>query len=715
MFQSSPYEGLPFVGRRRLRSFLARWDYGCWMLGGQSCSGTGQLGILRDSLRERKGSADSDQESPPWSPTHAGGTIPDTIAEDDSVWDEGVFLQDYFRSQEKAYHTLLDMVGQVSVHLNFWLDWSTPVRRRPHWAHGAARRLDAAYLTMLGQGAQISSPEKAAAWFGCVNEDLCRLVAFIQVSSFQLLSAEHNTVEDRAEALRNAIRNLACQARAIGYVAASLSLQQPEESTEAKACRKLRRWLCKRLPGQVQHWIGFDESQTVQSELLKSVKANSASLLPSHPMTPSASSGKISNNQSILDLVKDGRARLQESELALRVLVDGLSNFSNSAGRLTHFRKYVPLYCVFSVGFACFAWAKGLLSKSARMTVVRQVKEICNQFLLEWVFTPFSQFCYELLLRSPRDEVLVELRELRAEEAALERMVASFSKVAFTDPYFGAQIAEGRHVEGPDSTDLAERYFEWSMSNPISNVVNGHMLESCMVQSQKMKVLLYAALYSIDAVMTQLKWDFLMAGIMPMISLCGLGYCIISGARRKKLLISRRRMVRALAEVDRYLNHHSQALAPRCQMSGSLGSLGEQLIGDTGSADPPLTQLLLQALEGFGCSSRQSSDGLRVAVGGEAVVQFTPSAATAGSTADHWRHAHFGDSAAVELEKVGEALSHLDVLCRLATRVRLEDSDWRAFRRDILDLSSPELSVAQKLHVVSTMRGTYNVFDLSHV
>ena len=33
---------------------------------------------------------------------------------------------------------------------------------------------------------------------------------------------------------------------------------------------------------------------------------------------------------------------------------------------------------------------------------------------------------------------------------------------------------------------------------------------SCMVQSQKLKVLLYASLYSIDAVMTQLKWDFLM-------------------------------------------------------------------------------------------------------------------------------------------------------------------------------------------------------------
>ncbi|CAK9113354.1 unnamed protein product [Durusdinium trenchii] len=53
-----------------------------------------------------------------------------------------------------------------------------------------------------------------------------------------------------------------------------------------------------------------------------------------------------------------------------------------------------------------------------------------------------------------------------------------------------------------------------------------------------------------------------------------------------------------------------------------------------------------------------------------------------------------------------------DTLCRMASRIRLEDADWRAFRRDILDLTSPELSVAEKLHVIATMRHTYHVFDL---
>jgi len=66
----------------------------------------------------------------------------------------------------------------------------------------------------------------------------------------------------------------------------------------------------------------------------------------------------------------------------------------------------------------------------------------------------------------------------------------------------------------------------------------------------------------------------------------------------------------------------------------------------------------------------------------------------------------------LELEKVGACLSHLDVLCRLASHVRLEDVDWRAFRRDILALTSPELSVAQKLNIVSMMRGTYSAFYL---
>jgi len=65
---------------------------------------------------------------------------------------------------------------------------------------------------------------------------------------------------------------------------------------------------------------------------------------------------------------------------------------------------------------------------------------------------------------------------------------------------------------------------------------------------------------------------------------------------------------------------------------------------------------------------------------------------------------------AMELEKVGAALGHLDALCRLASHVRLEAADWRSFRRDVLELTSPELSSQQKLHVVNVMRNTYNVF-----
>merc|ERR1719263_255226 len=68
-----------------------------------------------------------------------------------------------------------------------------------------------------------------------------------------------------------------------------------------------------------------------------------------------------------------------------------------------------------------------------------------------------------------------------------------------------------------------------------------------------------------------------------------------------------------------------------------------------------------------------------------------------------------GEAKVLELEKVGAALSHLDVLCRIGSIMRLEEVDWRTFRRDILDLASPELSVVQKLQIIQMIRNTYSV------
>ncbi|CAE8623170.1 unnamed protein product [Polarella glacialis] len=649
------YEGLPFVGRRRLRSFLARWDDdSAWMLGG----GSGSSSYARS--------------------TQALLSIPGPGQGGDDH-DESAFLYDYFQSQEKAYHTLLNLVGQVSVHLNYWLDWATPVHHRPLWAHQAGRTLYAAYLSLLGRKQQVSAPEKAARQFAHLNEELCRLVAYIQVSSFEVLSADHATLEDRAEALRLALNNLKRQAMATGQLAAGLSSQ---------------------LSGGVRK-ANWNRPRRSTSRLLFDWGDACGGQLPSPTPSGCASPGK---SEVISELVMSGRARLQESELALRVFVESLENFMLHAGRLGHARTAWPVYCGASVGGLCIAWAMGFSDRSARIALASRVREVCSQFFREWVFSPLTQLCFELLMRHPKDDLLVQLQELREEEASLDRMTKGFANFVDTDVAFAADIAS-RGGEG--ELELAERYFEWSMRNPISNVINGHLLESCMVQSQKMKVLLYAALYSIDSIMTQLKWDFLMAGIMPMMSLCGLGYWIVAGMRHERLVVWRRKMVRALAEVDRYLNHHVQARgAPKRQ------ELQLQTPRGRGTTDaqkaPPLQDLLLYALGASdqGCTSLERC---HAADCGELCQQVGSFAFLPGEAL---RPTNLGDSSALELVKVGEALSQLDALCRLASRVRLEDADWRAFRRDILDLASPELSVAQKLHVVTTMRSTYHVFDL---
>ncbi|CAK9094033.1 Nuclear control of ATPase protein 2 [Durusdinium trenchii] len=364
-----------------------------------------------------------------------------------------------------------------------------------------------------------------------------------------------------------------------------------------------------------------------------------------------------------------GRDQLRESDLTFQVLVESLNRYIWESGQLSHWRKWWPVYGLAFLGVLVGAWRWRLGEREVRHGLVQHSAEVWRQFLNEWILLPFQQLWEALLLPGPKEELRVQLRDLRAEEEALERMVTSFARFARAESTFAV-----KGKEGVEDAALPELYFEWSMTNPISNVVTGHLAESCMVQSQKLKVLLYASLYSIDAVMMQLKWDFLMAGVMPTTLLCGCVSWIISSSRRRRQLESRRKMVRALAELDRFLNRNMAFLSPRRvnelpQMEGAVGTV-------------PLKSLLSQAL-GLDEDPELPSNGLAS-----------------------------GLDSSIDLDKVGAALCHLDTLCRMASRIRLEDADWRAFRRDILDLTSPELSVAEKLHVIATMRHTYHVFDL---
>ncbi|CAE7527793.1 IQANK1, partial [Symbiodinium pilosum] len=492
MFHPSQYEGLPFVGRRRLRSFLARWydDEG------------EPLSLLRTPA-----------------PSPEASKSRDSLESSDGL-EEAAFLQDYFQSQEQAYHAMLRFISQVSVHLNYWLDWATPVRRRPRWAHRLGRKLWSSWLVLLGQP-QVTLPERCASQFARLNEELCRLLAFIQVSSFELLSSCLDTEAERCQALTKALHSLAWQTRVAAATAAELS----SAST--------RRWL-----GNARLWDQVRDLEAV-----------------SMPDSSNGSSKHSAYSQE--SLVKKGRLQLQQNNLAFEVMADSMINFMEGNGQMSHIHKWWPLYSGATLGALLLSWRLRLSDRSVRETLAKQAKEVVIQFLREWIVSPIEQVVEALFLRSPKDDLRVQLRDLRAEEETLDRMVSGFAKFARAESHFKSEAG------GAGDEELPERYFEWSMTKPISNVITGHLMESCMVQSQKLKVLLYASLYSIDAVMTQLKWDFVMAGVMPMTLLCFSVYWIISGSRRRRQLDFRKKMVRALAEMDRYLNRNIQSLAPR--------------------------------------------------------------------------------------------------------------------------------------------------------
>lgn len=617
MFQSAQYEGLPFVGHSRLRRALSRFD--------------------------------------------SGSQTPHAVDADARSRNARAFLESYFRVQEECYHALLECVGQASDHLDYWLDWMTPVRGRPLWLHRLGRRCAAGYLVMRGRGAQVASPSKAARQFAVLHADLCRLVAFIQVSSFETLSLAE-APDDALDLIEESLQNLAWQARSCRQVAASL--HAPPASPRGP------------MRGLTSH--GLDRGRTENFDLDAAGIEGLQSARPDVRPDVRLGGGAGEDAGPREALVGSSWAHLRASSEAVHRLAGELSDHFSTTGRLTHWQRCGPIY---GVGLFCgFSWAVvALRDPPSRRAFVEYISEVFSRFCREWIYDPVQEIAGQLFRRLTSEDTLnVQLQELRMEQEALERMLSNFASIVRFDPLLWekAKARGGDKLAEPIiGDDLAERYFERSMTNPIYNVMHGHMLESCMVQTQRMKVLLYASLYSIDVVLLQLKWDFLMAGVMPFVTLCGVAYSLVSGLRTRRQRGWNRRMIRALAEVDRFYNHHASGMAVRqAPAHHHHGREGGQ---ETSTPTRAFSSTSLRDC----CGTERGSGNVL-------------------STAQ-----------ALPLEKIGAALGHLDALCRLASRVRLEATDWRCFRRDILDLTSPELSPPQKLHVVAAMRSTYHVFQ----
>ena len=170
MLQASPYVGLPFVSRRRLVAFEARWRQG-------------------------------PEVFPP------GG--------DDNP---GFLVEDYFEHQRRSYHTLLTLAGEVSVDMDYWLDWSTPVHSRPRRLWALARRGQKFYLGILGRRQALESPSRTVQYLTSLRMDLCCLAAHIQATSFKLLTQEPKSLEEFQEVLLETSERLVSQVRATRHI-----------------------------------------------------------------------------------------------------------------------------------------------------------------------------------------------------------------------------------------------------------------------------------------------------------------------------------------------------------------------------------------------------------------------------------------------------------------------------------------------------------------
>lgn len=618
-------------------------------------------------------------------------------------WDDGLgspehaFLHEYFETQEEVFHALLDLISQVSVHLNYWLDWTVPVRRWPILLRSSVRHIQSLHLSALGRKKQVMSPSETASNLKRMHGELCRLVAFIQISTLELLAYDLDTEEQREQALDQVAQNLDCQAR---------------------AARRLVEAVRQREAGCIQNPQGVDEEGCRTPEEHESEESKSALMSIRPERTSSSSFDKfdtaVSQCLSYLPwrptheshtpspLVSTGMKRLEGSRLAMQSLIRRLKVHMRDTGRPGHMEMWWPLYA-FGAAVGLHK-AKHLLFDSRQRTFFfNHLREVGQQFVREWVSEPMVHFISELFRRLGTNDMKrlsLELEELRTEQQSLDRMLNEFVSAVRQDASSTAPVCN-EAAAGNLKQDFADRYFENSMQNPMSNLFHGHLMESCMVQSQRMKVLLYASLYSIDAVLLQLKWDFLMAGIVPFMSLCGIGCWIVTRRSTQRFLRNRRNMLRALAEIDRYYNYHSRALTRKHGSGcGSLNNLLSYAGAQEKIIEAAALRQLLLASDRTGALKRSGHSGQFLGR-----VPDLPPLSPYGHT--QVSELESADAQVLELEKVGAALGHLDALCRIASQIRLEDVDWRSLRKDILDLASPELTVSQKLHIIGSMRSTY--------
>lgn len=313
-----------------------------------------------------------------------------------------------------------------------------------------------------------------------------------------------------------------------------------------------------------------------------------------------------------------------------------------------------------------------------------------RQFFQEWVEEPYQKIT-TTLLASDRGDPILAADVLAYEKEVLTNMTHNFYQLV------GAPItteAESKIRDG-DIT-LAVDYFEGRLDDPILSMVRGYLIESSMLQAQKMKVTMFDMCHSIENMMADVRLNVAVSSLFPISTLLYFAFSFMRRRRERAHNYWVRDCRRKLDELDRKLNEMgvTEAFPPVDEplefSTPRFHDNADFIIGHRSSRHA-VAELLLtdkpRALHRTLTLSKLEEDLVKQ---------------------------HREPNQNVTWEQSGLVLSNLSVLWTVCER-GLSAREIRCFTEDMSSLSSPALTVPQKLHIVGRMRLSYSCFDFRAV
>eukprot|EP00929_Paragymnodinium_shiwhaense_P075604 TRINITY_DN38673_c0_g1_i1.p1 TRINITY_DN38673_c0_g1~~TRINITY_DN38673_c0_g1_i1.p1 ORF type:complete len:705 (+),score=151.32 TRINITY_DN38673_c0_g1_i1:68-2182(+) len=493
-------------------------------------------------------------------------------------------------------------------------------------------------------------------------------------------------------------------------------------------------------------------------------------------MTPQASRpmGSMATSPSLRNMLAGGSSTESIHDVAtLKVAMADLEEVINRTlwdlRKAGHLSRWRGLYTVMSLVLLITACRNPLPPQAILAECSRQVWTFLRQFFHEWLTEPLD-ILREQLFMTTEQAPIVSVTDLAHEREVLDKMHRDFYRL------LGKPItAPEEKLIKEEDISLAVDYYKNALEEPLYGVMRGFLVGSSMVQAQKCKVVMYDLAHSIELMMADVRLNVAVSSIFPISTLVYMLYSWAGWRSYRRQVLWIRRCNQALDSVDRVLSDLGVAEAPladdwpmrKVSIESCTSTGTPRREASTGVPGTPteisgwerlrqaiqtstIGQVLGVDVEATGeAPAGEDGDAFNVSEAGDhsATVHGSLSCKgrTQGTLAEFQRnyesHLLNQDQAealtrmesaqsAAALTEVPDPLERgsldpaweksgllLSNLCLLSTTCvtgpyGLSAREVRFFSQDISSLSSPDLTIGQKLRIVGRMRFSYSCFQI---